>query len=260
MNQAQINEAADYLHQARKQAEEVERLTAKFGEFTLAEAYAIQSRGIDLRVEDGERILAYKMGLTSEGKRKQMGLDSPIYGVLTDLMRVDSHEPFKLDSSIHPKIEPEIAFFIDQQIEGCASLEEVMRAISMVCPTLEVLDSRYVGFKYFSLPDVVADNASSFKYILGEAVEFNRALDYSNLKINFKINGETAHEAMSSEISGNPMKSIVEMAKLFHEQGRRMPTKAWVLAGAATPAVSLSPQMKVELNIEGLGYLKVDIA
>ena len=39
---------------------------------------------------------------------------------------------------------------------------------------LEILDSRFIGFKDFSLPDVVADNGSA--YVARETLEFAAAL------------------------------------------------------------------------------------
>ena len=41
-----------------------------------------------------------------------------------------------------------------------------LAACSGVGPALEILDSRYRDFKYFSLSDVVADNASSSHVVL----------------------------------------------------------------------------------------------
>src|SRR5438045_2592055 len=55
-------------------------------ELDLQTAYHVQERGIELRQQRGEKIVGYKMGLTSAAKRAQMNLAQPIYGVLTDAM------------------------------------------------------------------------------------------------------------------------------------------------------------------------------
>ncbi len=47
-----------------------------------------------------------------------------------------------------------------------APLEQALAAIDHVMPALEVIDSRYRDFK-FDLPSVVADNASSARYVVG---------------------------------------------------------------------------------------------
>src|SRR4051794_8545157 len=89
MNQA-INpqQAAQILDDARLQARETQRLTTELGDFPLETAYEIQDQGIRLRQSRGEKIVGYKMGLTSKAKMEQMGLSLPIYGVLTDAMQL----------------------------------------------------------------------------------------------------------------------------------------------------------------------------
>ena len=52
-------------------------------------------------------------------------------------------------------------------------MEDVPSVCERIGVALEILDSRYVGFKYFSLPDVVADNASSSHFVLGDSVRFS---------------------------------------------------------------------------------------
>ena len=43
---------------------------------------------------------------------------------------------------------------------------QVNTVVRGVCAALEIIDSRYENFK-FTLPDVVADNASSTRFVLG---------------------------------------------------------------------------------------------
>src|SRR5665647_1633705 len=134
------------------------------------------------------------MGLTSEGKRKQMNLDAPLYGVLTNVMKVENLGVYHLKGSIHPKIEPEIAFYINRELKGEVTRDEVLNACEAICPALEILDSRYEGFKYFSMEDVISDNSSSSHFILGPKFKDFKNLDLKNLKMFMKVNGETKME------------------------------------------------------------------
>ncbi|HEX8440552.1 MAG TPA: 4-oxalocrotonate decarboxylase, partial [Archangium sp.] len=81
-------ELARLLDQARLEARELAPLTRQHPDLTLQAAYAIQAEGLRLRTARGERVVGLKMGLTSEAKRRQMNLDLPVYGVLTDRMQV----------------------------------------------------------------------------------------------------------------------------------------------------------------------------
>src|SRR4051794_16619769 len=128
---AQIDEAAQYLDQARLAARETARLTERHAELSLDEAYAIHDAGIALRTGRGERVVGLKMGLTSKAKREQMNLGAPIYGTLTDVMRVKGS--YSLKGQIHPKIEPEVAFMVARDVRGVPSFDEALDACSGVC-------------------------------------------------------------------------------------------------------------------------------
>ncbi len=247
-----LTQIAQALDQARLEAREVERVTVKHPKLTLEEAYQIQDQGIRLRLSQGEKIIGYKMGLTSEAKRAQMGLGSPIYGVLTDRMQVQNGAYFSLKGKIHPKIEPEIAFKTKRTLKGQVTQEQALAACESVCAAMEVLDSRYTGFKYFSLEDVVADNSSSSYFILGSPISPS-GLDLSTLEMIMEVNGKAVQSARSSAISGHPVNSIVQLCELLTSRGLELPAGSLVLAGAATQAVTLEPGLEIRLTVEKLG-------
>jgi 2-oxo-3-hexenedioate decarboxylase len=247
-----LEELARTLHDARLGARETPRITEK-GALSIDEAYSVMEAGIGLRERDGEQVIAYKMGLTSEAKRRQMGLDQAIFGILTDRMQLRAGETYSLHGRIHPKAEPEIAFRVKRMLDGrkgSIGADEAWDAVDAVAPAIEVLDSRYVGFKYFSLPDVIADNASSSDYLLGKAVP--KPAHWSELeswKIDFLVNGTVQHQALGTEISGSPVRSLLELISLLAQRNQVLPVGSWVLLGAATAAVALEPGMTVQLRL-----------
>ncbi len=228
--------------------------------FTNRDAYAIQNLGIQERVNLGEKIIGMKMGLTSEAKRKQMNLSSPIYGVLTGAMQVRESGPaFKVSSGIHPKIEPEIALTLSQDLNRVITLNEALDFVETFFPALEILDSRYRGFKYFSLPDVIADNSSSSHFFVGTPISAQKHVSLSDVVIQMTVNGQTVGSARGVEISGNPLQSLVELSRLCAENGSVARKGFVVLLGAATPAVALEPGMEVGLAISELGACKLKV-
>jgi 2-oxo-3-hexenedioate decarboxylase len=259
MEDHQIKEIAQTLHSARKSAQSLKQFSAHIENFKREDAYSIQEEGMRLRETDGEKIIGLKMGLTSEGKRKQMNLDSPLYGVLTDSMQVQNEGNYILAGSIHPKIEPEIVFYINKELKGTVTREDVLASCEAVGGALEILDSRYDGFKYFSMEDVISDNSSSSHYILGpKTIDFSN-IDLTNLAMKMKINGEIAEEGNSKAISDDPVISVIQLAKLLELRGQSIPAGSFVLAGAATAAVALEDGMEVSLEIDQLKEMKVSI-
>ncbi|HZX97031.1 MAG TPA: fumarylacetoacetate hydrolase family protein [Myxococcales bacterium] len=240
---------AKELDQALLARREIPPLTKSHGGFDLAASYRIQERGIRLRLGRGEKIVGYKMGFTSAAKRAQMGLHLPIYGVLTDGMRVEG--TLRAGEGVHPKIEPEVAFVTRRELRGHISREDAFEALASVAPALEVLDSRLVGFKLSSLPDVVADNCSSWKFVLGPP---QPPRETGSLRMRMRIDGRVAQEADSNAISGNPLESLVQLVELLPHP---LPAGSIVLAGAASVAEPLRAGMEVMLEVEGLGSVAV---
>ena len=257
LTDATVQQLAQQLHDARLARQERPRLTEATPELDVGSAYRVMRAGRALRLAAGEAVVGYKMGLTSQAKREQMNLPSPCYGVLTDRMRVADGGTFAVAGGIHPKIEPEIAFRTARALRGRVTREEALDACDGVCAAMEILDSRYVGFKYFSLPDVVADNSSSSHFVLAREWRSPRGLALGALPMRMAVDGVVKQEALSSAISGDPVISLVQLVEMLDAHGEGLPAGSIVLAGAATVAEALAPGMRVSLEVEGLGGVSV---
>lgn len=253
-----VQALARRLDDARLGGREVERLTIEVPDLTLEQAYRVMDAGVALRHARGERQVGLKMGLTSEAKRQQMGLGAPIYGVLTDGMRI--RDTFHMAGTLHPKIEPEIAFHFARGLRGRLGRSEVMAACTGVCAALEILDSRYRDFKYFSLPDVVADNASGSHFILGECWMPLAGISLGEVELAMSVDGVLRQKAKGSAISGDPWLSVVQLCELLTSRGRSLPEDSIVLAGAATVAEPLCVGQVVSLQVGSLPPLSISIA
>ena len=251
---------AEKLDTARRNQAPIDQISNK-EHFSRQDAYSIQEAGIKLRKGRGEVVVGMKMGLTSEEKRQQMNLDSPLYGVLTDKMQLENEGNFSIDPLIHPKIEPEIAFCTNKDIQRpLTSPQEALKHCSKVFACLEILDSRYKQFRYFSMEDVIADNSSSSHFLLGPTKTEFSELPLDSLNMKMIINGNIAREGNSQAISGNPLLSLLQLSQLLSERGQTLPAGSIVLAGAATSAVNLEPNMSIELEVEGLEKVSLNIS
>ena len=244
-----ISELARRLDGALQTRQEIPRLTETVAALTVAEAYRVMLAGVALREARGERVIGWKMGLTSLAKRQQMSLDRAIWGVLTDAMQVPSDGELRVSDGVHPKIEPEIALRLGRPLSGRVTRDEAWTAVDGVCGALEVLDSRYVGFKYFSLPDVIADNASSWRFVLGP---WHAPCEVADLPMAMTVDDHVVQSGTSAAISGHPVESLVQLMDLVAEFGITLPVGAVILTGAATLAEPLHAGMHVRLRVPGL--------
>jgi hypothetical protein len=92
---------------AARQAGRTLDAEATIGTPDLATAHAIQRALLGLRLAAAERVVGWKLGYTSEVMRRQMGIDRPNIGPLTDRMLLGSGDAVH-ERLVQPRVEPEI--------------------------------------------------------------------------------------------------------------------------------------------------------
>lgn len=251
------------LAQARKSRTTIDPLSKSVPDLTLQRAYEIQQAGIALRLREGEKIVGMKMGLTSKAKQEQMGLEHPIYGVLTSTMILENGGRLDLENMIQPKGEVEIAFRLSRTLSEEIHLEQAKEFVSSFCIAIEFVDSSYHGFKYFSLPDVVADNTSSGRVVFGpeHSIKLIKSIEqFSEYRLELKTDSTVCDSAMSREISGQPLQSLVDLSRLYCHGGKQVPAGSWILAGSATRAYSVDGHTSFYASSDGLGEVRLSVA
>ncbi len=240
---------AGQLDEATLRQEATAQLTGQVA-LDLAAAYRVQAEGIRLRERRGERRVGLKLGFTSRAKMQQMGVDHLIWGELTDAMQIEEGGSLDLRQLIHPRVEPELCFITSKEINAPLSLAEAGLVLEGIAPALEIIDSRYRDFR-FTLEDVVADNCSSAKFVVGALQNPQRAID--NLGVVMNVNGRPVQVGSTAAILGHPLRALVQIARLLHQQERLLPAGSVILAGAATAAEALSPGLHIGVDISGFG-------
>lgn len=248
---------AQIVDEAARTATMIPQLTDNIPDLTVEDAYAIQALSISRRRARGEHRAGYKMGLTSRAKMQQVGVSEVVWGRLTDAMRLVEGGDLFRSRYVHPRVEPEIAYILKAPIEGDISAAEALAAIEAVAPALEIIDSRYRDFK-FTLPDVVADNASSSGFYVGSWAR--PATDVANLGIVMEVNGRPVQIGSTAAILGHPIRSLVAAARLVARAGERLEAGDIVLAGGATGAHPLAPGQFVCATFQSLGAVSFHVA
>jgi 2-oxo-3-hexenedioate decarboxylase len=224
----------------------------KEADLDLAGAYRVQTAVVQRRVARGERIVGGKLGLTSRAKQRAMGVDQPLYALVTSGMARADGAVLDLGELIHPRVEPEIAFVLGEPLEGpSVTVADVLAATRYVCPALDVIDSRYEGFSFTHL-DAVADNASSAAFALGNDFS-SPARDLSLAGCVLEVDGQVVDSAAGAAVMGHPAAAVAFMANQLAATGRRLEAGWVVLSGGLTAPVPLTPGRTVTATINGLG-------
>ncbi|MCC0044063.1 MAG: 4-oxalocrotonate decarboxylase [Brucellaceae bacterium] len=228
-----FDEIATILDDAMRKRAPVARIVDRHPDLTHADAYAIQEKVVARRLGRGGRMVGIKMGLTSRAKMQQVGVNEAIWGRLTSDMSVEEGGAVESDRFIHPRTEPEIAYLLGRDLAGDETPAAIAAAVEAAMPALEIIDSRYRGFK-FGPADVIADNTSAAGFVVG--APFGRNIDLSNLGIVLEVDGRPVQTGSSAAILGHPLRALVRAARLAAEAGLPLRAGQVVLAGAATAA------------------------
>lgn len=244
------------LDEAALSARPMTQLTAT-GVLTLDDAYRVQRMLVDRRLARGERLSGVKLGFTSRTKAAQMGVFDVIMGRLTDGMRIADGGPLDPSRFVHPRVEPEVAFRLARSIDP-GGVTDPESAVDAVAPALEVIDSRYRDFR-FTLEDVVADNTSAAAYVLGPWTPLERAGDLGNRGVRLEVDGRVVETGSTAAVLGGPLRAVHAAVRMAHTWGHPLPAGSVLLAGAATPAVALTPGSAIEATVTGLGRAQLTV-
>jgi 2-oxo-3-hexenedioate decarboxylase len=253
-NEAIDRSATDLLAAERDRTDRAP-LTDTWQELDLQTAYRIQDETLRRRLDRGEQLVGIKLGLTSLKKQQQMKVDSPLTAWLTDAMLLPAGKPLPQAQLIHPRVEPEIVFVMRERLAGPGvTAADALAAVDHVLCGLEVIDSRYTDFR-FTLPDVVADNASAACYVTGSVRLPATGLDLVAEACTLKVDGEPVATATGADVQGHPAEALAVAANALAARGHAIEAGWTVLTGGMTDAVFATAGSHIEVRFTNLGSI-----
>lgn len=256
LNDEDIARLSERVETAQRYGVAIRKLTEDYPQLTVPEAYRVQTALRHSFERRGQRVIGWKAGLTSKPKMRQMGVDKPGVGFLTDAMARPENTVISLSSLIHPRVECEIAFVTKSDLSGKVSREEVMAATDYIQPALEIIDSRFTGFS-FDLESVIADNSSSALYVPGGRMQRPDAADLRTIGAVMEHNGNIVAIGAGAEVLGHPADAISMLVGVLDDMGETLPAGSFVMSGAITQAIPVKPGDSITARFLGLGSITV---
>jgi len=239
------------LRRARLDREAIPQLTDTYP-MDLTEAYEVQR---EQRADFGD-LIGWKLGVTSRAKQQQVGIDAPIYGFLATDHVLDLGEPLITDEHINPRCEPEIVFVMGRDLAGAhVTATEVLAATAGVAVGIEVLDSRYTDYR-FTMPDVVADNASAGRYVVGTPVP-PAGIDLRLVGVVLEHNGQVVATASGAASLGHPAAAVAWLVRSLAASGEGLRAGDVILSGGLTAAVPVSAGDVVVATVDRIGSVEL---
>jgi 2-keto-4-pentenoate hydratase len=212
-----------------------ELLSAELG-LSVEDAYRVQDQMTALRLASGERIVGWKLGYTSAAMRAQMGVASPNFGPLTDVMVLDSPAVIPA-GALQPRVEPEVGLRLGRRLSAPCSVEAVLDACDAAFACLEIVDSVWSGYR-FKLEDNTADGSSAAWVAVGSELPLT---GLESLPVTLLVDGKAVESGTGAAASGHPAAGVVWLAEQLAARGRWLEPGDLLITGGLTKAPSLEP-------------------
>lgn len=247
---------AQYLLAGVDERRELQAITKQVDELSIDDAYAIQAAALELQLARGDTLAGAKLGLTSAAKQEQMGVDEPVYGWVPASSVITDGE-VSLGELIHPRIEPELVFVLAEDLAGPnVTADDALDATREVVGGIEVIDSRYEAFS-FTLTDVIADNTSAARVVIGSDGVSPREVDLATIDCSFEVDGEITGSATGAALLGSPAECLAMLANHLGKHGQKLEAGWFVMAGAPTDARPLSIGTNATASYSNLGSVTI---
>ena len=246
-----------HVEAAELNARDITKITDDYPQMDWDDAYAIQDEIRRRKEARGNRTVGLKAGLTSFAKMKQMGVDTPCFGFVSDYMARPDGGEIRMSELIHPKVEAEICIVTKAPLKGPGChVGTVMAAIDFVLPAVEIIDSRYRDFK-FDLKSVIADNTSASRFVIGGRSRNVEELDLRTLGVVLEKNGQIVSMAAGAAVLGHPAAAVAMMANHLGARGQEIPAGTFIMTGGVTEAIAVQAGDSVNVRFQDLGSVSM---
>lgn len=257
MDKSKIEKYGDELYEALINRQPVAPLTDREPEITIEDAYQIQQRMIQRRLDAGETIIGKKIGVTSKVVMDMLKVNQPDFGMMTSGMVFNEGEAIDTSTMIAPRAEAEVAFVLKSDLMGPGvTAADVLRATDCVLPCFEIVDSRIQDWK-IKIQDTVADNASCGVLVLGGRRKSPRDIDLALAGMVLEKNGELISTSTGAAVQGSPVNAVAWLANTLGALGIGLKAGEVILSGSQSPLVPVKAGDSLVCSVGGLGSTSV---
>ena len=257
MSPNKIQQYGDELYDSLMSRVAIDPLTNREADITIEDAYQIQLRMIERRLQQGEKVVGKKIGVTSKVVMDMLGVNQPDFGHLLSGMVFNEGEAVDTSKMIAPRAEAEVAFILGRDLTGPGvTAADVFRATDCVMPCFEIVDSRIKDWK-IKIQDTVADNASCGVFTLGGTRKSPCDLDLALAGMVLDKNGEIISTSCGAAVQGSPVNAVAWLANTLGRLGITLKAGDVILSGSQSPLVPVKAGDSLHCSVGGLGSTSV---
>ena len=250
-------EVANKLWDAHKANVSIDPIRTALPDGDLSAAYLVQRAFNEKRDADGQRLIGRKSGFTNATAMGMMEVDTPVSGLLYDVMDVPHNSEIPANQITSPKIEAEIAFIMGADLAfDKITIADVMRATDYVTAAIEIVNTRIADWSGKGV-DMVADNVGASHFTLGHKIQLLDQFDVSQASADIHVNGASVGQGNGANVLGSPLNSLCWLANHMVAQGTPIQEGDVILSGSLGPMILCEKGDKVDVHIQGLGTASV---
>ncbi|WP_156013407.1 2-keto-4-pentenoate hydratase [Thioalkalivibrio sp. HK1] len=202
------------------------------GRLSFDEALRLQIAVLNRRLERGDELAGWKIGLTSPSVRKRFGSDRQPFGYLLHQGLIPSGSEIDLDDIVvGAGIEPELCFVMGADLEGPGITPEQTRgAVAGVAPGMEINQRRDGGVLDFALS--VADNLTQWAVVHGETIPLPAEFLSDDLVVRMERNGGLEASMVGRDVIDDHFSSIATLANILGEYGLALKSGQRLITGS----------------------------
>lgn len=216
-------------------------------------AYRVQGRLVDRLAADRGPPVGYKIGFTNDRVQADLGVEEPGYGRILEETVVDPPATVAAAEYVGLRIEPEIAFRLDDDLPAEPSRARTRDAVATVHPAIELVDSR-TGWT-FDAPLAVADNCLDAGLVLGSGTAIDdRSLDEE--AVTLRVDGERVDSGVGADVLGHPLAALAWLAEAVDG----LPAGTLVTTGSLTEPVPVAAGETATATFASLGSVELRVS
>jgi 2-keto-4-pentenoate hydratase len=253
--------AAIWIAEQRRKGLPLADMPAALKPTTEEAAYAVQSRVAALLAPTHGLSFGWKIGATTAAMRGLLNVPAPCAGEMLRAGRHENRASLRSDAFTRLGIECEIAVELASPLgdRGPVDAAAAAASVSRVFPAAEIVDDRYGDFRRFGVAGLIADFFFHAGIVLGDPVANWRDLDLAAVVGLTRANGAVMAEGRGADVLGHPMQSLAWLANRLRLLGRRLEAGQIVMTGSLPLPYWARTGDKVEIQLSGLGAVRIDI-
>lgn len=248
-----LNEFSNAFHSVYQRQDWSGKFDSSVALLSISDAYEVQDRVTENRVESGDSVVGYKIGCTSAAIRAQFEMYEPISARL-----------FK--SSIHPDgaelnrndyvkcaIEPEMVLTIGCDLEGTDLPDEkLIDSIEFVRPGIE-LHNFHFWIQPPCIQELICSGGIHAGLVVGLSKADPRLLTFSEEMFRVYKNDYLVGSAPAREIMCGPLNSLRWLVNNLTAEGDSLRSGSLVIPGSPTELIPIDENVNLRVQIDGVG-------